>query len=211
MKPRARLTPVQWELLEAMARKMEVISEAQITRWLDASTKTVERLLSEWEARDWIRRRTPVFRACPLLGPLWHYCRHRGCAPDYRALVRRIEARHREVAPRQQPVRMATPKLCALFATEIAPQPHPQHTSHDVGLSEAYLWLRQVHPKLAARWQGERTFVRGFGEVKEDAILHDAFGEPRLAIDFLGANYGVRRIERLHRELSQRNLSYLFF
>lgn len=86
--------------------------------------------------------------------------------------------------------------------------------SHDLGVAQMFLFIHRHHPDWVGRWRGEDCYAssRGFGEKVEDAvILKTDSNEPELALEFLGASYGKKRLLALHNDFVQRGLPYLWF
>ena len=102
---------------------------------------------------------------------------------------------------------MATNLTHAQFADRRAVKLKRSQSTHDLGVTEAFLFAVRRWPLFTQRcWIVESLFSneRGFGEKVEDAhFVHPRSGEVIIAVEFAGT-YPKSRFEALHEALKQK-------
>ncbi len=80
--------------------------------------------------------------------------------------------------------------------------------SHDLGVSEVWLWFCCNHPSYASAWRGEDLITDNEpNQSMPDAILVDSNDEPAILIEF-GGDYEAGRIASFHDDAVLRGLPY---
>jgi len=80
--------------------------------------------------------------------------------------------------------------------------------THDLHLSQVYLWYLRFRPQMANRWMGEEVFRQDrAGEKLPDAMIQNENGGSELVVEF-GGTYDPMRVEAFHTDCKKRNLPY---
>ncbi|MFO0887923.1 MAG: hypothetical protein U0790_02130 [Isosphaeraceae bacterium] len=129
-------------------------------------------------------------------------------APDAGEISHRLISRW-QAEPREMTVYLAGRKAIALFgASALGEIKNRYQVTHDLHVSEVYLYFRRTAPELARAWVGEEILAPSRKDQKlPDAILHDAEGRPRLVVEF-GGKYPARRVAAFHGDCEIRGLPY---
>jgi hypothetical protein len=128
--------------------------------------------------------------------------------PDAGVISHRLVSRW-QTEPREMTVYLAGRRAIALFgAKALGEIKNRYQVTHDLHVSEVYLYFRRTAPELARAWVGEEILAPSRKDQKlPDAILHDAEGEPRLVVEF-GGKYPARRVTAFHDDCEARGLPY---
>jgi hypothetical protein len=105
---------------------------------------------------------------------------------------------------------VATPRAGRLFGSSRVGLKNTLQISHDLAVSEVYLWHLANSPELADAWTGEDLIKVPRGEKVPDAFFI-ADGKPFRVLEVGGSNYGKDRVEALHRLLAGRRLPHEFW
>lgn len=207
-----QLTERDREILETLSRRVRVLSVAQVAHgWWGKSRKPIplaSRRLRALARAGWLIRQRVIVRPLPpLQGPELRW-RVGDDTPDFDEAAYRLASRWR------LPARATG----VVFAGRAARQTHgagggplrcPTQTTHDLGVSQMYLTLRQLRTSDAQEWVGEDQLPRpSRGEKLPDAVLRsEGNAKPHLLLEFGGA-YDARRLRSLHRFAKRRRFPY---
>jgi hypothetical protein len=206
------LTERERQFIQALASKIRVLTFEQLSGmwWPDSDSgrTNARRRLAELTEHELLTR-TRV-HARPLLKLSLPLCRWKPgeSDPDFNALAYQLHERWRE--PLQtMTAYLATKRAAGIFGGVAQGRiKNPSQASHDIHLSGVYLHFLRTAPALAAGWVGEDVLAPSRVDQKlPDAILHDAEGRPRLAIEF-GGSYQAVRIAEFHADCAARSLPY---
>ena len=143
----------------------------------------------------------------PLDAPLFEW-RVGEPDPDYQAVSSRLKSRWTK-DPRRVTVYIPTRRIINQFGGPGESKlPILGQQTHDLHLSQVYLWYLRTRPEQAKTWVGEEVF-RGDrkGEKLPDAMILDEAGAPKLVVEF-GGTYDPMRVEAFHIDCKKRNLPY---
>jgi hypothetical protein len=204
------LTERERQFIQALAAKIRVLTFQQICGawWPDSDSgrTNARRRLGELTRHGLlIRTRVHARPLLPLTEPL---CRWKPGEPEpnFGALAWQLHARWQEPL-RTMTAYLGTKRAAGIFGGVADGRiKNPSQASHDIHLSGVYLHFLRAAPTLAAGWVGEDVLAPSReGQKLPDAILHDAEGRPRLAIEF-GGSYQAVRIAEFHADCAARTL-----
>jgi len=85
---------------------------------------------------------------------------------------------------------------------------NPLHATHDIHVSEVYLFLLKNDIESAEAWISEDMITkRGKGLVDPDAVLNYSSLRPKLFVEFCG-KYDAKRIDHFHSDCQNNNQGY---
>lgn len=210
MNGRLRLTDRDIEILGALAEKVRLFSLRQLTQhWWAGETSNARRRLRKLTSAGYLARLTVLARPLPVLeAPLFQW--QPGTAPpDYQALAYRCQRRWRRRPARHCRAFLATGRASTFFG---APQRErldkPTQATHDLGVAQVWLRLREIAPHLADAWAGEDAIAHTrLGQKLPDAVVVHGERRRTLVVEFAGA-YGPQRLRAFHHDCQSRNLPY---
>jgi hypothetical protein len=206
------LTGREREIVSALAAKIRMLAFETILRgWWPSSesakTNARRRLSDLIEAGLLIRERAFAKPLLPLGEPVFRW-KPGDDAPAFGELSWTLQKRWSEPA-REVTVYLATRRAASIFGGRADGRiKNPSQVTHDIHLGALYLKLLRDAPSLAAGWIGEDILAPTREHQKlPDAILHDAEGKPRLAVEF-GGSYPRERVQGFHEDCAARSLPY---
>lgn len=202
-------------LMRALAQAVRYLTIEQLARLWNTTAAAVRARLRLLTAAGWIRLlRLRARRVAPIRGAL--FCWKPGEPPPACAqLAYACQSDLVKRPPRQQLACVATPRLCDLYGRPRPPALARKlyQQTHDVGVSEVFLYFMQRWPRLTtAGWRGEDLFApRAYGEMTEDAlILHPHSHQPLLVVEYI-SRYPKERLLGIHQEMERRQISYRLY
>lgn len=194
-----------WQLLKALSTSIRLITARQLARWWAVPVSSAQRTLSAFADAEFLNevsvrcRRLPAIQE-PMLR--WYLG---DPEPDYGRLSYIAKQRFRDFPPRLSRVYLPTRKTLSQFAIRGNANIKVAQATHEVGLTEAYLYAHMRWPRLTEScWRGENLFAstRGHGEKVEDAhFVHPKTQVVMLAIEYAGT-YPKHRFQALHEALN---------
>lgn len=128
--------------------------------------------------------------------------------PDFGALSYRVQSRWTE-SPVQTAVFGATRKAGNKFGGGGGRRPKAVETTHDLHMSQVFLYYQKHHPERARNWQSEfeidRRRTKKHGQKLPDAMIISE--DEKHVVDFGGA-YSKKKLESLHLWCERNQLSY---
>ncbi len=198
------------ELLSALVFKVRLCSLEQITgAWWGgkAHTAAVRARLGELARCGLVHCMEPVILSLkkPLSGPL--FCWEPAASPpDTQQLAAYVKTRWTQV-PRPTPVYFAT-RFSADWMGGSAARLRRTDATHDLHVTEAYLYFRRRDTQAASAWVGEDVKGKaGDGMKDPDAFLQYEGGR-NTAIEFLGQSYTDKTISAFHEYCVKFELAY---
>ncbi len=129
--------------------------------------------------------------------------------PDLGAIAWKLQSRWIE-PPRQCRAYLATSLAAKHFGGRANGKlKHQYQATHDLGLTEVYLRLRQDRPELLPYWLGEDLVApyRLRQKLPDAIIAESPSATPKLVIEF-GGSYDKQRVTNFHRDCQDRALPY---
>lgn len=128
--------------------------------------------------------------------------------PDFGALSYRVQSRWTE-SPIQTAVFGATKKAGIQFGGGGGRRPKAVETTHDLHMSQVFLFYRKHRPEDARNWQSEfeidRRRTKKHGQKLPDAMIIS--GDEKHVVDF-GGSYSKKKLEGLHVWCERNELPY---
>lgn len=208
-----RLTPRDWEILDALSLRIRMLSLPQIARtwWtgaVDPQSAARERL-DRLVGRGWLlRTRALVQQLSPIAAPqvVWSSGQW---VPEFGPISWRL--RQRWAGPASiVTVYRATSQTARRFGGQRRDHiARPFQMAHDIGTAEMFLAVRRQRPELVRRWIDEdRLAPFRRGQKLPDAVIADSPSAPiELVLEF-GAGYSKQRLAAFHRDNEARGLPY---
>lgn len=129
--------------------------------------------------------------------------------PDFGAIAWNLQSRWKE-PPRQCRTYLATSLAAKHFGGRANGKPkHQYQATHDLGLTEVYLRLREDRPELSPHWIGEDLVSphRRRQKLPDAIIAESPSATPKLIIEF-GGSYDKERVTDFHQDCERRALPY---
>ena len=134
--------------------------------------------------------------------------------PDATAISRAAISRYHNSSLREMVAFTATGRTCQHFGMPQRPPLKCYQQTHDLGLSETFLYFWSRWPRVTSGcWLGEDAYrhQRGYGEKIEDArIRHRRTGDTLLIIEFMG-KYKTCRVADFIAHVTARQIPFLCF
>ena len=190
-----------------MSQSIRLITPHQLAGWWDVPTTNALRSLKMLTNSGFLEETRVLAKRLPLIEkPLCCWSPGKPL-PNFGKLSYIAKRRFRETPPVISTAFMATNLTHAQFADRRAVKLKRSQSTHDLGVTEAFLFAVRRWPLFTQRcWIGESLFSneRGFGEKVEDAhFVHPRSGEVIIAVEFAGT-YPKSRFEALHEALKQK-------
>jgi hypothetical protein len=206
------MTPREEEILRLLCFAVRFFSLEQVARtWWSGQPREIRRARQRmrtlarngWErpltilARPLLKMDAPVFE--------WHLD---GQDPDIAAVSRALRNRWKEPA-RDVEIFLATPRATAVMGGgALGSVRNLCQTTHDLHVSQVFLFYRENRPDQASLWVGEDSVIPlNEHEKRPDAVLLNEAKEILRVIEFGGA-YKADRVQAVHDFCWQRNLPY---
>jgi len=198
------LSSRNWQLLRATATSIRVIAPHQLARWWGTSVSSARRSLKALAAGNFLHEvQVRARRIPPIESPLLRWSPG-DPNPHFGKLSYQAKDRFRTIPPIQTTAYHCTKTTLAQFSVPGQVGIKRSQASHDLGLTEAYLYALQRWPLFTQRcWVGENVYSnqRGHGEKVEDAqFVNPHTGEVLIAVEYAGT-YPPERFEALHHQL----------
>lgn len=206
-----RLTDRDRELLDALNMRVRLFSLSQIARIWWAESKHPEQAAARrmllLARHGWVRRLRVLTRPLPMIRMPMASWSPGQQDPRFGELSYRLKRRW-AAAPRMTTVIVGGANATRVFAAKPALK-HEQQATHDLGVTEMYLLMRQQRADDAANWIGEdRLPRRNNQQVRPDAVIApEPDASPQLLLEFGGA-YDVLRLCRFHDFAKKQNTPY---
>jgi hypothetical protein len=196
----------------SLAFKVRILNENQIAMhwWGDLShplRKAKSKLAFMEKARILYSHQFLSHPMLPLEAPVWTW-NVNDPDPDFRKVSSQLKKRWTK-DPVPMKVYIPTRKAINQFGGPGESKlPILGQQTHDLHLSQVYLWYLQTRPEQAKQWMGEEVFREDrAGEKLPDAMIQDEHGKPQLVVEF-GGTYDPMRVEAFHTDCKKRNLPY---
>lgn len=167
------------------------------------------RRLRELQDTRLLERVRVMARALPPMTEAVLQWEPKATVPDFGSVAWKLQSRW-TTEPRQTTVWFATKKATQLFGGKSPGRIKQEYqATHDLGVSEMYLILRNNRPSLAQHWIGEDQLApHRRGQKLPDAVIAPQPEErPELVLEFGGA-YDKPRLIDFHADCEQRGLPY---
>lgn len=193
-------------IVDLLTRQARVLTVQQIAMtWFGANEARARVAVFELEQQALLSRRCVLARPTLILdGPLVQWLPGDEL-PDFGAVAYRLRRRWREaVEPTEIVVatREAKRRLGGFCGGR---WPRQSEISHDVSLSEVYLWYRTFKPEEAECWVPEAQIYAerwGMGERLPDALIRGRDGGIERVVEF-GGSYRKQKLQAFHREMCE--------
>lgn len=131
--------------------------------------------------------------------------------PYFGAEAHRLQQRWKNRPARPCSAYVATERCARLFGGKGRGEvKHLTQATHDLGVAEVWLVLRETQPALAEQWRSEDVLAHTRrGEKCPDAFLVQ--GEQTIAVVEFGGAYHSDRLQDFHHDCASRNLPYYLF
>lgn len=199
-----------YELLHTLGSKVRLLSVEQVRdAFFSGDNSNMRRRLQQLCRHQLLLCMRPVLRILPkTTSPLC--CWQPGePAPAFQRISRLLIKRWSRTSPVPTTVILNGPRATRLLGvTAHGRLPHVLQASHDLALTEVYLWYRENRLAEADGWQSEEMLARHWGKgSKPDAFVSLNTGEITKAIE-LGGLYSFSRLQAIHRACHERNHPY---
>jgi hypothetical protein len=208
-----RLTPRDWEILDALSLRVRILGLSQIAWnwWSDTESpqSAARERLDRLVARGWLlRTRALAQQLSPFVVPqaMWSSGQW---VPEFGSIAWRL--RRRWAGPAAiVTVYLATSRTARHFGgrrrDHIA---RPFQMAHDLGTAEMFLAVRRQRPELVRLWIDEDRLAPFRRRQKlPDAVIAASPSAPiELVLEF-GAGYSKQRLAAFHRDNEARGLPY---
>ena len=208
MKKQPRFTDRDFTVLRALSLQVRVFGQRQLADALWAGDiANARRRLHRFVEMGLIQRSVVMARPLPeLLGPVFVWQPGHD-DPDVSEIAFRLQSRWRYRALRSTVVYVPTEHTVKHFGGRKKAVMSTQ-VSHDLGVSEVWLWFCINHPSYASAWRGENQIADAEpGQSLPDAMLVDRNDQPVMLIEF-GGDYQADRIAAFHDDAVLRGLPY---
>lgn len=208
MKKRTHFTDRDVIVLRALSLQVRLFGQRQLADALWAGDiANARRRLHRFVELGLLQRNVVMARPLPeLLGPVcvWQPGKD---DPDISQIAFRLQSRWRYRALRSTVIFLPTENTVNHFGGRNKAVMSAQ-VSHDLGVSEVWLWFCCNHPSYAKVWRGENLITDSEpGQSLPDAVLVDTNDEPAMLIEF-GGDYEADRIAAFHDDAVLRGLPY---
>ncbi len=196
------------EILRALSCCVRAFTRRQIAQgYFAGNGQRAGRVLASLVTKQLIvKNQIPVREILVSAQPLATWCVGEE-VPNFESVVVTIRKRWQSAPTKVTPVYLAGPVTTSLLGYRATGRlKRPLQASHDLGLAEVYLTVRQDRPHLAKFWFGEDIAPKQLGSVP-DAIYINGDGKTSLAFEFCGL-YSVKRLRAFHHHCAQRRLRY---
>ena len=205
-----RLSGRDREIVLALVQKVRMLSQRQLARyWWAGDMSNVRKRMQRLADASWVSRCRVLARPTPeLVEPLLSWTRSEA-TPDFGAVAYRTQQRWRHRPTRMCTVWIASEQSSRLYGGEHRGSLHnPLQATHDLGVAEVWLRLREVSPVWADAWRSEDQMAHTRrGEKIPDAFIVDERDQVVWVIEFAGA-YDAQRIRDFHDDCANRGLGY---
>ena len=205
-----------WQLLRALAMCIRLITPHQLSSWWGVPVANAKRDLRRLESGGLATEITIRARKLPeVTGPFYRWSPG-DPAPHFGKLSYQAKERFRGLPPCLMAAYIPTRLTLSQFGVSHRQKIKRTHCTHEIGVSESYLYFFKRWPRLTERcWRGEDLYAheRGPGEKVEDShLVHPTTGRVMLAIEYAGS-YPTSRFRELHETFSApiRQTPYLMF
>lgn len=199
------------DILEALAVKIRMLTIAQVAElwWPEGRYQFANarrRMIRLARAKLVLRYQVNVHPRIPLSGPVVDW-KPGDELPEFAAVSTRLKNRW-SLPAEPTTVFLASKRSANLFGTYAGPLKDPVQATHDVHLSDIFLWYRQHKPWFCGAWVGEDALKKAGTGVKDpDAFLLRPDGRISRVIDF-GGKYSSARVREFHNHCARRDLPY---
>lgn len=199
------------QILEALTVKVRMLTIEQIaeTWWPPGRyqvTNARRRMVRLVRAKLVLRYRINIHPRIPLNAPVAEW-KPGDDSPEFAAVSTMLKNRW-TLPAEPTSVFLASKRSANLFGTYAGPLKDPVQATHDVHLSDIYLWYQQHKPWFCDSWIGEDALKKAGTGVKDpDAFLVRPDGEVSRVIDF-GGKYSADRVKEFHGHCAARSLPY---
>jgi len=206
------MTPRDEEIVTLLCFAVRFFSLEQVAQtWWSEHPREVRRARQRMltlAGNDWVRPLTILAR--PLLemtAPIFEW-QLEGDGPDTAEVSRALRKRWKEPA-RDVEIFLATPRATAVMGGgALGSVRNLCQTTHDLHVSQVFLFYRKNRPDLATLWVGEDSVIPlNEHEKRPDAVLLNETKEILRVVEFGGA-YKADRVQAVHDFCWQRNLPY---
>ena len=205
---------VDQEILRSLAICVRLLSLDQVSRMRHCTRPAAKQFMRRLVAGRLVQRSTVIAQALPALpGPL-AYWKPGLKVPDATAVSRQARKRYSAIRLQRITAYTATTALLHHFGCDERPAIKRDQQTHDLGVSETYLYVRRRWPLLAKQgWVGEDHYAatRERGDKVEDAQLRDPrTGRTLVVVEFAG-QYETRRVRKFIDWMTYANQPFMLF
>ena len=207
------LQPRDRQLLHALVFAVRFFVVRQVAELWRADLANVRKRMKKLIAAGFIETRTICAQPIPpIRSPL---CRWKPGQeiPLPGQVAYAAKKRFRNRTPRSMTALKASTRTLHLFGCATRARLKTYQHTHDLGLSETYVFFYNRWPRLTHHWIGEDAYaaVLGHGQEVEDAqLLHPRSRVTMLAIEYTG-HYRRDRVASLIEALVNRNVAFMCF
>lgn len=195
-------------VLRALSYAVRLFGQRQLATALwNSEIANARRRLRRLDELGLIERKTALVRPTPeLLCPVFQW-KPGQTGPGVGQVAFRLQSRWRYQSLRSTVVILPTQKTIDHFGGRQKSMLSSQ-VSHDLGVSEVWLWYLHNHGDVVRCWRGEDMLDEyQSGDSLPDAVLVDANEQPHTWIEF-GGDYNADRIARFHEDAAQLQMPY---
>ncbi len=199
-----------YELLTTLGSKVRLLSAEQVRdAFFSGDNSNMRRRLQQLCRHQLLSSLRPVLRIIPRISSPLCFWEPSEPAPNFQRISHSLMKRWTSASPIATKVILHGPRTKRCLGTKAnGCLPHILQASHDLALSDVYLWYRENRTVEAQGWQSEDTAGRLWGMGKRpDAVISLNPGVINKAIE-LGGLYSPARLLGIHRACEQRNVPY---
>jgi len=207
------LTERDREIVGMLCCRVRIVSLSQVANhwWSEAKQglENARRRLSTLVDAGLLKHEHVMARPLPQLSAPVLSWKPGDSDPAFGSVAWQLQSRWKK-EPRKTRVYFATTRAANLFGGRAAGRIKQEfQATHDLGVCEMYLQLRDQQPEKALRWIGEDAVApHRRGQKLPDAIIaHAADERPQLVLEFGGA-YDKDRLIDFHADNEERELPY---
>ncbi len=208
MRSQTQFTERDLTILRALSLRVRLFGQRQLADALwSGDVANARRRLNRFVELGLIQRSVMMARPLPeLLCPVFAW-KPGQPHPDASQIAFRLQSRWRYRALRSTVVFLPTEQTVNHFGGRNKAVMSAQ-VSHDLGVSEVWLWFYRHHPRYATAWRGENLITDSEpGQSMPDAMIVDPNEVPVLLIEF-GGDYESARVSAFHDDAVLRGLPY---
>lgn len=204
-----------WDRLTVhdLAIAVRFLSIQQLARVRGCSYRTAFRLAQRLVANGWAKRIRLLAQPIEIVAPLAKW-KPGHASPDATLISRTANWRYRNIPLQEVDAVMATNRTLRHFGLDTRMPLKRYQQTHDLGLSETFVYFWRRWPRLTHRcWVGEDCYrgSRGRGEKVEDAQLRNPrTGETLLIVEFTG-KYTATRVTEFIDDVVARQLPFVCY
>jgi hypothetical protein len=209
-----RVQSIAERLAYYLSRQVRILTPSIVCRLLNVSPAAAERAMAPLVKKGLVTRRIVRAKAIgPLQGPMAKG-KPGEMPPHAGRLSYQAKKRFRAMSVETVVAYFGTEKLLHLFGTEARRPFKPEQVSHDIGVSEMWLYMLLRWNRMTTDcFQGEDCYAaenEKFEKLPDARLIHWRTGEVLLYLEFTGS-YRADRIIEFQQDMNDRGIPYWLF